>query len=126
MVIVCLRTVRIPADQRQRFLEWIDDNADLRRRHGILSELVLARSARQNPAGTLQPDTYSDPLEHVVITAWPDHDALDAWIDTPDRDRLTASATHEAVQFRPITRFAVIGGYLAEEIATTDLTGAEQ
>ncbi len=61
-----------------------------------------------------------------MITAWPDHDSFDAWIDTPDRDRLTASATHEAVQFRPITRYDVIGGYVAEAIATTDPTVGEQ
>ena len=73
-MILCLRTVRIPADQRQRFLAWIDDNAELRRRHGILCELVLARSSRQNPAGMLQPDSHDEQLEHVVITAWQDHD----------------------------------------------------
>jgi hypothetical protein len=37
---------------------------------------------------------------------------FDAWIATPDRDRLTASATHQAVGYHPITRYEVAGGYL--------------
>jgi len=37
---------------------------------------------------------------------------LDAWIETPDRDRLTDSAVHGSVQYRPITRHDVVGGYL--------------
>jgi hypothetical protein len=122
-VILCLRTVHVPADRRRQFLLWIDENADLRRRHGIACELVLARSPRQNPAKTLQPDDGGDPEELVVITGWPDHDTFDAWIDTPERDRLTASPTHEAVEFRPLTRYDVIGGYGADALTTTDPTG---
>ena len=70
----------------------------------------------------MQPDD-GDPEELVVITGWPDHEAFDAWIDTPDRDRLTASPDHEAVEFRPLTRYDVIGGYGADALAATDPTG---
>jgi hypothetical protein len=124
-MILCLRTVRVAPDQRQRLLAWIDENAELRRQHGILCELVLARSSRQNPAKTLQPDGEHDPEELVVITGWPNHDVFDAWIDTPDRDRLTASPTHEAVEFRPLTRYDVVGGYLADTFATSDPIGGQ-
>jgi heme-degrading monooxygenase HmoA len=51
-------------------------------------------------------------VEAVVVTAWASHEAFDAWIDTPDRDRLTASPVHQAVSFGPITRYDVTGGYL--------------
>jgi antibiotic biosynthesis monooxygenase (ABM) superfamily enzyme len=122
-VILCLRTVRVPADRRRQFLEWIDENADLRRRHGIACELVLARSPRQNPAKALRPDEPEDDEELVVITGWPDHDTFDAWIETPDRDRLTASPTHEAVEFRPLTRYDVVGGYGADALTAIDPTG---
>lgn len=64
-------------------MAWIDDNAELRRRHGILLELVLARSTRQNPAKTLQPD--DGPVDDdglLVVTGWPNHDTFDVWIDT--------------------------------------------
>ncbi|MGQ0616138.1 MAG: antibiotic biosynthesis monooxygenase family protein [Acidimicrobiia bacterium] len=114
--------MRVPEDQRQQFLAWISDNGELRRQHGILAELVLARSPRQNPAKTLQPDDIDvDPEEYVVLTAWPDHDTFDAWIDTPDRDRLTASPTHEAVEFRPLTRYDLVGGYLTDALTFTTL-----
>jgi hypothetical protein len=36
----------------------------------------------------------------------------DAWIATPHRDALTASETHLAVTYRPITRHDLTGGYL--------------
>jgi hypothetical protein len=122
-VILCLRTVRVAPDQRERFLRWIDDNGGLRREHGILLELVLGRSPRQNPDKAPRPEGLDvDEEELLVLTGWPDHDAFDAWIDTPDRDRLTASPTHEAVQFRPLTRYDVIGGYLADALPT-DPTG---
>jgi heme-degrading monooxygenase HmoA len=48
----------------------------------------------------------------TVLTAWASHEAFDAWIETPDRDRLTDSAVHGSVQYRPITRHDVVGGYL--------------
>ncbi len=117
-MIVCLRTVRVPPDQRDGFLSWIDDHGDLRRQHGILAELVLERSPRQNPTKTLQPEADREPDELVVITVWPDHGTFDAWIDTPDRDRLTASPTHVAVEFRPLVRYDLVGGYLADAITS--------
>jgi heme-degrading monooxygenase HmoA len=123
-VIVCLRTVYVPPEQHDQFPDWIDNNGALRRQHGILAELVVARAVRQNPAKSLQSsDGTSDPDEYVVLTAWRDHDTFDAWINTPDRDRLTASPTHEAVEYRPITRYDVIGGYLADTLDTLDPTG---
>jgi hypothetical protein len=48
----------------------------------------------------------------VVLTIWPGHEVFDAWIATPDRDRLTASGVHQAVSYQPITRYDVTGGYL--------------
>ncbi len=112
-MIVCWRTVRVPRSERDAFIEWINDNAAVRQHNGILFEYVLQTSTRQNPSKTLRPETITpvDDEELVVVTAWLDHDTFDAWINTPDRDRLTASAVHSAVEFRPITRFDVIGGY---------------
>jgi heme-degrading monooxygenase HmoA len=97
-VIVCLRTVIVPAAERGRYLEWIADARSVREDHGILAELVL------------EPVTGGG--ETVVITIWPSHEVFDAWIATPDRDRLTASDVHAAVDYRPITRYDVAGGYL--------------
>jgi heme-degrading monooxygenase HmoA len=97
-VIVCLRTVAVPPDVRQRYLDWIGDGRDVRQQHGILAELVL------EPSG--------DEGDTVIITVWPDHDTFDAWIATPERDRLTASDVHQAAEYRPITRYDVAGGYL--------------
>src|SRR5437879_2666440 len=81
--------------------------------HGILFELVLERSPRENPAKTLQrPEP--EPLpedEALVLTAWASHEAFDAWIDTLDRDRLTDSDDHRAVQYQPLTRYDLVGGY---------------
>lgn len=64
-----------------------------------------------------------DEDELVVVTGWPDHETFDAWIATPERDRLTASATHESVEYRPLTRYDVVGGYLADALPTIDPTG---
>ena len=50
--------------------------------------------------------------ETVVVTIWPSHEIFDAWIATPYRDALTASEVHQAVTYRPITRYEVTGGYL--------------
>ena len=97
-VIVCLRTVDVPADVRERYLAWIAEGRPVRQAHGILAELVCEPSSGQG--------------ETVVITVWPDHETFDAWIATPERDALTASAVHQAVDYRPITRYDVIGGYL--------------
>lgn len=121
-MIVCWRTVRVPRSEREGFIAWIDDNAAVRREHGIAFEYVLHTSTRQNPANTLQPGTTVpiDDEELIVITGWPDHDTFDAWINTPDRDRLTASTVHAAVEFRRITRLDVIGGY--PDTTTTSFT----
>ena len=97
-MIVCLRTVAVPPDVRERYLQWIADGREIRQQHGILAELVLEPSAGDG--------------ETVVVTIWPDHETFDAWIATPDRDRLTASEVHQAVDYRPITRYDVAGGYL--------------
>ena len=97
-MIVCLRTVAVPPDVRQRYLDWIADGRDVRQHHGILAELVLEPSGGEG--------------ETVVVTVWPDHETFDAWIATPERDRLTASDVHQAVDYRPITRYEVAGGYL--------------
>jgi heme-degrading monooxygenase HmoA len=95
-VIVCLRTVTVPPEERRRFLGWIAQNRDLRQRHGILLEWVL-----QSEGGD----------ETVVATAWPSDEVFDAWIRTPDRDRLTASEVHQSVDYRPLTRYRLVGGY---------------
>ncbi len=97
-MIVCLRTVSVPPVQRERFLAWIAENRDLREAHGILAELVLEPTGGEGEA--------------IVITAWPSHEAFDAWIATPERDQLTASDVHQSVDYRPITRYDVAGGYL--------------
>jgi hypothetical protein len=113
-MIVCWRTVRVSEEERTRFLAWIEENRTLREEHGILFEIVLERSPRQNPAKTLQPLPPSPATEDdlIVVTAWASHDAFDAWIDTPDRDRLTVSDVHSSVEYGPITRYDVAGGYL--------------
>jgi heme-degrading monooxygenase HmoA len=97
-VIVCLRTVGVPAEMRDRYLEWIGEGRAVREAHGILAELVL------EPA-----DADGDT---VVVTIWPSHEVFDAWIATPERDALTASDVHQAVDYRPLTRYEVAGGYL--------------
>jgi hypothetical protein len=113
-MIVCWRTVHVPPEVRGRFLAWIQENRRLRQDHGILFELVLERSSSQNPTKTLQPAEAApaEEGEAVVLTAWASHEAFDAWIETPDRDRLTASAVLGSVRFGPITRHDVAGGYL--------------
>lgn len=96
-MIVCLRTVAVPAKVRARYLEWISEGRAVREAHGILAEWILEPTA-----------DYGDT---VVVTVWPSHDVFDAWIATPDRDRLTASEVHNAVDYRPITRYELVGGY---------------
>jgi heme-degrading monooxygenase HmoA len=97
-MIVCLRTVAVPDEVRERYLAWIAEGRAVREEHGILAELVLEPADGEG-------DT-------VVITAWPSHEVFDAWIATPDRDRLTASDVHQAVDYRPIKRYDQVGGYL--------------
>jgi heme-degrading monooxygenase HmoA len=90
-VIVCLRTVVVSSEWRDRYLAWIDAGRAIRQQHGILAELVCEHA---DPGG----DT-------VVITIWPSHEVFDAWIATPHRDALTNSEVHQAVSYRPITRY---------------------
>ena len=97
-MIACLRTVGVPAWGRDRYLAWISEGRAVREAHGILAELVFEPSTGQG--------------EIVVLTLWPSHEVFDAWIATPDRDRLTASDVHRAVSYQPITRYEVTGGYL--------------
>ncbi len=97
-MIVCLRTVDVPAHERDRYLDWITAGREIRQQHGILAELVLEPTAGDG--------------ETVVLTIWPSHDVFDAWIATPERDRLTDSDVHRAVDYRPITRYEIAGGYL--------------
>jgi heme-degrading monooxygenase HmoA len=97
-MIVCLRTVAVPPEWRERYLAWIDAGRVIREQHGILAELVCEPAV---PGG----DT-------VVITMWPSHEVFDAWIATPHRDALTNSEVHQAVTYQPITRYEVPGGYL--------------
>ena len=97
-MIICLRTVAVPDEERDRYLQWINEGRSIREAHGILAELVL------EPTG--------GGSDTVVITVWPSHEVFNAWIATPERDALTASAVHQAVDYRPITRYEVVGGYL--------------
>ena len=97
-MIVCLRTVVIPPEWRDGYLAWIAAGRRIRQRRGILAELAC------EPA-----DGTGDT---VMITVWPSHEVFDAWIATPHRDALTASEVHQAVSYRPITRYEVTGGYL--------------
>lgn len=97
-MIVCLRSAGVPAPERARFQEWIQDNRRVRQDHGLLFELVLEPSS-------VGGDT-------LVIAAWPSHEVFDAWIATPDRDGLTASDAHGGVDYRPITRYDVAGGHV--------------
>ena len=97
-MIVCLRTVAVPASVRDQYLAWIEDGREVRQAHGIVAELVCEPSSGDG--------------ETVVVTVWPDHATFDAWIATPERDALTASDVHQAVEYRPIIRYDVVGGYL--------------
>jgi heme-degrading monooxygenase HmoA len=97
-MIVCLRTVGVPSEVRERYLAWISEGRAVREAHGILAELVLEPSSGDG--------------ETVVLTIWPSHEVFDAWIATPERDRLTASDVHQAVSYQPITRYDIAGGYL--------------
>ena len=106
-MIVCLRTVAVPPAERDRYLAWISEGRSVREAHGILAEWVLEPS---NGDG----DT-------VVVTVWPSHEAFDAWIATPERDALTASDVHRAVDYRPITRYDAVGGYTAGRLIEEEI-----
>lgn len=82
----------------------------MREAHGILAELVL------EPSG--------DEGETTVVTIWPSHEIFDAWIATPERDALTASDVHQAVEYQPITRYDVAGGYV--NLASLQATPTER
>ena len=96
-MIVSLRTVAVPPHMRDRYLEWITEGRTVREADGILAEWVL------------EPST--DDGDTVVVTIWPSREVFDAWTATPQRNALTASAVHRAVEYRPITRYDVVGGY---------------
>jgi heme-degrading monooxygenase HmoA len=98
-MIACLRTVKVPPEIRERYLAWISEGRAIRETHGILAELVLEPSSGDG--------------ETVVLTIWPSHEVFDAWIATPERDRLTASNVHQAVSYQPISRYDIAGGYLS-------------
>lgn len=102
-MIVCIRTVAVPDDVRARYLAWIAEGRAVREAHGLLAEWVLEPS-----------DSHGDT---VVVTVWPSHEVFDAWIATPERDALTASDVHQAVDYRPITRYDLVGGYTNKELA---------
>lgn len=126
-MIVALRRVRVPPEHRAGFEAWIAANQAVRRAHGILAELVLTRSPRQNPAKAPGPahECALPPDDLLVLTLWPDHDTFDAWIATPERDAITASPTHEAVEFRPLTRYDVVAGYVGDDLVAIDEPGGQ-
>ena len=103
-MIVCVRTVSVPSAWSRRYLAWIDAGRAIREQHGILAELVLRW-------GDAALDGGGD-IEYLVVTMWPSHEVFDAWIATPYRDALTASEVHQAVSYRPITRYDLTGGYM--------------
>jgi heme-degrading monooxygenase HmoA len=98
-VIACLVTVTVPPAWRERYIDWIAQGRTVRESHGILAELVLEPESPESG-------------DVVVLTLWPSHEVFDAWIATPERDRLTASEVHNAVDYRPITRYEISAGYL--------------
>jgi heme-degrading monooxygenase HmoA len=102
-MIVCLRTVSVPPDERDRYLNWIAEGRRVREAHGILAEWVIEPSSGDG--------------ETVVVTVWPSHEVFDAWIATPERDALTASEVHQAVNYQPITRYNTVGGYTTAALA---------
>jgi heme-degrading monooxygenase HmoA len=97
-VIVCLRTVVVPPQERHTYLAWIAEGRAVREAHGILAELVLEPTSAGGNT--------------VVVTIWPSHEVFDAWIANPERDALTASDVHRSVAYRPIVRYEITSGYL--------------
>ena len=81
-MIVCLRTVAVPPEWRERYLAWIANGRVIRQQHGILAELVCEP---EEPVG-----------ETVVLTIWPSQEVFDAWIATP-----TAARSPPARSTRP-------------------------
>lgn len=97
-MIACIRTVAVPAHERERFLRWIRENRAVREADGLLFELVLEPTDTEGKT--------------VAVTAWPSHEVFDAWSATPERDALTASDVHRSVDYHPITRYDVVGGHV--------------
>ena len=98
-MIVCLRTVAVPADVRDRYLHWIDDGRAVREAHGILAEWVLEPVQRRRRHRG----------DHGVAVA--------RGVRRLDR-HARARRAHRvrrapAVEYRPITRYDVVGGYTA-------------
>lgn len=100
-MIVCLRHVGVPPSQRARYLDWISVNREMREEHGIVFEWIL------EPADD----------ETVVANGWPSAEVFEAWIRTPERERLTLSDVHQAVAYRPLTRYLLLGGYTSSRLA---------
>ena len=96
-MVVCLRTVGVPPEWRDRYLEWIAEGRHVRQAHGILAELVC------------EPTSVRARRRHHHL-ARPRH--LRRLDRHPRTDALTASEVHQAVDYRPITRHDVVGGYL--------------
>ena len=51
-MIVCLRTVVVPAEMRTRFLAWIADGRPVREAHGIRAEWALEPAGGQDDTAT--------------------------------------------------------------------------
>lgn len=67
-MIVCLRSVGVPAAERTRYLDWIDASRQVREAHGLLAEWVLEPTGCDGCDG-----------EAIVVTVWPSHEAFDAF-----------------------------------------------
>ena len=110
-MIVCIRTIGVPESVRGRYLQWIADGRTVREVHGLLAEWVL--------------DPSDGDGDTVVITVWPSHEMFDAWIATPERDELTASDVHRLVDYGPIARYDLVGGYTNFAALTAQATNKE-
>lgn len=71
-MIVCLRTVEVPAAVRHQHLAWIEEGRAIREAHGIVAELVCEPSSGDG--------------ETVVVTVWPDLPDLYQAVSTPEED----------------------------------------
>ena len=78
---------------------------------GRLNVAATPRPSLSTPSRSGEP-AIVETAPAVVITVWPNHDVFDAWIATPERDALTDSEVHRAVEYRPITRYDLAGGYV--------------
>ena len=68
-MIICLRTVAVPDEERDRYLAWIAEGRAVREQHGILAELVLEPSDGNG-------ETVVMPSSRVYLheAQWLDHD----------------------------------------------------